>query len=119
MEIDHDDDMWAYMVSRSWQTEQQAQASREEYRHYLDFIRNIFAQPLDDAVRRPFGFWPGNYERWFLERKFLHQDSRLWTRIKRVIRNPKRLAGRFIRKRTTDIDDFFSEQGDRNIDTQN
>ena len=37
-EIDEDDDLWAYMVSRQWQTDEQKKSSEQLFVRYLRFI---------------------------------------------------------------------------------
>ncbi|MBQ7561137.1 MAG: hypothetical protein IJS99_04815 [Synergistaceae bacterium] len=110
-EIDEDDDLWAYIVSRPWQTDSQKKYSEQEYKNYQDFMTNIFSQPLDKARRVGSGTWPELfYKNWFLDRHLMG-DTRFLYRLRRFIKTPSRLTNK-IKKLTlpeTDIDEFFNE----------
>ena len=98
-EIDEDDNLWAYMVSQPWQTEQQQRASEKEYERYKKFIVNIFSQPLDKAVRHTEGwFYERIHSKWFFEGKSALYSKRFLRRVIRILLNTKRL-----RKKIKDI----------------
>lgn len=64
-EIDSNDSMWKKMVSEPWQTKEQVLQMNKEMQDYLEFINNIFTQPLSMARRRPRGTVPSIYLRSF------------------------------------------------------
>ena len=103
-EIDNDDDLWVYMITREWQTEDQKKASHEEYMRYREFITNIFSQTLKGAIRRPIGSWPDKYTEWFMSKK-------IRSRLIRAFRHPELISRKLkiIMMRETDIDEFFRD----------
>ena len=56
-EIDNDDELWLDIVTQPWQTEEQRAKTIQEFEDYNKFFRNIFAQDINKAVRRPLGGW--------------------------------------------------------------
>ena len=116
-EIDENDDLWAYMVSQPWQTEEQQRASEQERRSYEEFMTNIFTQPLDKAKRRPEGTYvDGDYTSFF--QMGLPKRKTLSERIMGLIMHPGRIIDRIQRRlsrfygsklKSTDINDFFKD----------
>ena len=110
-EIDENDDLWAYIVSRPWQTDSQKKYSEQEYKNYQDFMMNIFSQPLDKAHRVGYGTWPDLcYKSWFLDRHLMG-DTRFLYRLRRFLKTPSRLTNK-IKKAIlpeTDIEEFFND----------
>mgnify|MGYP002624552368 CR=1 FL=1 len=107
-EIDEDDDLWAYMVSRQWQTNEQKKSSEQLLVRYLRFMENIFTQPVTLAKRRPEGTFTRIYERWFFQRKYYNPS-----RLSMIFTAPSvllsRLKNKFTYKREIDIHDFFKD----------
>ena len=107
-EIDEDDDLWAYMVSRQWQTDEQKKSSEQLFVRYLRFMENIFTQPVALAKRRPEGTFTQIYERWFFQRKYYNPS-----RLSMIFTAPSvllsRLKNKFTYKRKIDINDFFND----------
>ena len=120
-EIDEDDDLWSYMVSQPWQTEEQRRAAELERRSYEEFTTNIFTQPLEKAKRHPKGFWPGIYEVCFW--RGLPEPRTLSSRIMGLVKHPSLIIDRIQRRlikvfpsldrkpklKLTDINDFFRD----------
>ena len=116
-EIDEDDDLWAYMVSQPWQTEEQQRASEQEDKSYKEFITNIFTQPLDKAKRRPEGTYTDiMYAPCF--KRGLPKTRTLSSRIMELVKHPDRIIDKIQRRlsrfygpklKTTDINDFFRD----------
>ena len=110
-EIDNDDDLWIYMITREWQTDEQKKASHEEYMRYREFITNIFSQTHRGAVRRPLGFWPDNYYNWIMERQEYPPRLGYGRRIIRALTDPEVISDKLkrLRMRKIDIDEFFKD----------
>ena len=113
-EIDEDDELWAYMVSRYWQTPKQKEASRVIAERQKEFMRNLFAHPIEEMKRRPEGTWVNLYSKWFFEHEFAGGHGFLW-RLWRLMRNPQKIRNKIRLKMmpVTDIDDFFNDQGEK------
>lgn len=68
-EIDENDDLWSYMISQSWQTEEQMKRTEREVNGYFEFIEHIFTQDINNAHRIPAGTFPNRYKEFFFESK--------------------------------------------------
>lgn len=116
-EIDEDDDLWAYIVSRPWQTEAQKETLKIEWENYKKFMTNIFTQPFEDAKRRPQGFNLDLYENSLIRSlKFrVPQDQTL--SVLDALKKPalfaplimRRLRAIFFPMKRTNIDEFFND----------
>lgn len=62
-EIDTDDAKWKAIASEPPMTVEQHERWLKEEAEYKAFMENVFAQPLEQALRRPEGYWQDNYRR--------------------------------------------------------
>jgi alpha(1,3/1,4) fucosyltransferase len=62
IEVDTNDDLWCEMMAEPWMTPEQYLAASGNQEKLKDFLTNIFTPSLDEARRRPRGFWAGRYE---------------------------------------------------------
>lgn len=69
-EIDENDELWSYMISQPWQTEEQMKETEREVNGYYAFIEHIFSQDICDAHRVPSGTFPSRYREFFFKSKF-------------------------------------------------
>lgn len=89
-EIDHDDNLWASIVSEPWQTEEQKKLSRDDHENYMRFFHGILTtNDLNSYIRRPSGTWTDFYYEWFF-RNFRPQSF-----YKRVVRKMRRVLKEF------------------------
>ncbi len=62
IEIDNDDSLWCEMMAEPWMTPEQYRTAADNRDLLKEFLIHIFDPPLEEARRRPRGFWPGRYE---------------------------------------------------------
>lgn len=65
IEIDENDELWAEIVSKPWQTKEQFEQMEIDMQKYEQFINHIFRQDKKAAQRRSIGTWPDIYSTWF------------------------------------------------------
>ena len=93
-EIDNDDEKYIEMVTQPWQTPEQEKSALQSFQDYGKFINNIFEQDINDAIRRPLGFFP---DVWLREKYFnLHEiydmyNSPIKNLYKKIIRKCRRI----------------------------
>lgn len=63
--INENDELWVEKVRQPWLTDNQLQVEQEDWKKYIDFMENIFMQPIEKAVRRGHGTHPDRYFKWF------------------------------------------------------
>ena len=109
-EIDRDDDLWAYMVSRPWQTPQQIAAQSMRLEDFRQFVAHIFTQPLSEARRRPEGtFADICWENFAGGRSALWKNWRRLTRPRLLRRVANALHRKLFVPHRVTIDDFLKE----------
>lgn len=67
-EVDHDDVLWAKMVSAPWFTPEQVKAHADRTARYLDGMGRILSG--EGGLRAPEGYHAYLYRRWFLDGKY-------------------------------------------------
>ena len=83
--IDEDDELWCDMISQPWQNEEQKSLWNVRNKKYKDFFRNIFQQPLSEALRRPDGTMNYKYHSSFWDNatpKRMNMIDKIYKRIK-------------------------------------
>lgn len=81
-EIDRNDELWASILSKPWQTEKQKKRTQEDVEAYDRFLdRLLNADDLSEFIRRPRGTWTDQYYRWFF--RAFHTDY--FTKVRRRI----------------------------------
>lgn len=108
-EIDEDDDLWAHIVSQPIHTEAQKKNTKKKREDYLKFITKIFTQPLNEAKRRPEGFWPGFYDTFSYGGFFAETYRNILEPYKIPAKILTRMSRKFLRLPVTRIEDFFRE----------
>lgn len=61
-DIDNNEDKWCDLVVKPYIMESQLQKVISDMKQYQQFINSIFNQNIDDAIRRPIGYWPEIYK---------------------------------------------------------
>lgn len=70
--IDQSEEFWCEFICEPMQTEQQKKNTTERIKKYKDFFRHIFEQTLEEAKRKPEGYHPSKY------RKFFFLPNNMW-----------------------------------------
>ena len=110
-EVDENDDLWVHIVSQPWQTEAQKKITDDEIQKYRDFFTRIFTSPISEIRRRcDHTNWETTYRNWVFKREFMG-DTDPYSRIVRVIRNPKRLKNKLQlhTMKSTPFEEFFND----------
>ncbi|NOQ25215.1 MAG: hypothetical protein GQ564_07615 [Bacteroidales bacterium] len=55
IDLDNDDDKYLEMLSKRWKTPEQIELLENQKSDFLNFLNNIFNQPIQDAQRKPAG----------------------------------------------------------------
>lgn len=71
--IDQSEELWCEYICQPMHTEQQKKDISERIKKYKDFFRYIFKQSTDNAKRKPEGYHPGKY------RKYFFLPSAMWS----------------------------------------
>jgi len=90
--VDVDDEFWKEMVSQPPMTDEQHKKMMAEEVQYRSFMEEVFGASLELAMRKPNGFWPGNYHRTFFASKTRPIGTANW--LSRTVSSCMQLLGK-------------------------